>query len=144
MTFATGFGTGYLPRIPGTIGTLLAALVYWYGLSHLAPTYYLLITTAIIVAGIPISGRAELISNKKDDPKIVIDEIAGYLITMLFIQKTLLLTLAGFVLFRFFDIVKPFGIKKLQRLNGGTGIMIDDIACGLITNFLLRVISFFI
>lgn len=77
---------------------------------------------------------------KKDDPKIVIDEIMGFFITMLWVPRTALFIVAGFILFRFFDILKPFPIRRLEKVRGGFGVVLDDVMAGIFANVILRLI----
>ena len=91
----------------------------------------LLIVFALSALSIYIAGRAEIIYQKKDDQRIVIDEIIGFQITMLPLAINVLHLCVGFVLFRVFDILKPFPINNLQKLSGGWGVVIDDVAAGI-------------
>jgi phosphatidylglycerophosphatase A len=91
----------------------------------------LLIVIALSALSIYIAGRAEIIYQKKDDQRIVIDEIIGLQITMLPVAINVLHLCVGFVLFRVFDILKPFPINNLQKLPGGWGVVMDDVAAGI-------------
>lgn len=130
--FASGFGSGYVPRAPGTAGSVvgLGLAFVLHGLSGGHRFYYLLATVVISLVAIPIATAAERIYGQKDCPKIVIDEIAGILATFLMVPLTWLTVPIGFVLFRLFDIWKPYPIKKLQDLPGGWGIVLDDLLAG--------------
>lgn len=97
------------------------------------------ITAAVTVAGIYVSSLAERILNQKDPGHIVIDEFAGYLVSMMFLPVTAGYLIAAFVLFRGFDILKPPPIRGLQNLPGGWGVMVDDIAAGIYTNLILQI-----
>ncbi len=137
---ATCFYLGYIPIAPGTFGgSLLGAGIYW-----LISPYKLilfLVTLKIIITAIWSSGKAEEIFGQKDDQRIVIDETAGMLVAMLFLpDKSLVYLGLGFVVFRIMDIVKPLGIKKLQAIRGGWGVVADDVAAGLLTNIILRIV----
>ena len=79
---------------------------------------------------------------RKDDPRIVIDEIMGYLITMLWLPRTILFIILGFFLFRFFDIVKPPPIRLLEKAKGGYGVVLDDVLAGVYANIILQIISY--
>lgn len=122
---ATGFGSGYAPKFPGTVGTALAAIFAWY--------YNLSIAQIIILSllGVLICTKGEEILNRHDSPNIVFDEFCGFFIAVWNVD-TFLLYLTAFVLFRIFDILKPYPINKLQELPGGWGVMADDIAAGII------------
>ena len=128
---AFGFGSGLSPWAPGTFGTLAALPVCW--LCSFLPLWgYLLVTAAIVAVGPAICGRAARDMNLHDHPGIVWDELAGLMITMIAVPRTPWLVLAGFVAFRFYDIVKPPPIGWLdRRIHGGLGIMLDDIVAGL-------------
>ncbi len=128
---AFGFGAGCSPKAPGTMGTLVAVALY-LPLSHLSLPFYAAITLAVALVGIPICGWSARQLGVHDHPGIVWDEIAGYLITMLGVPAGLPWMIAGFVLFRFFDILKPWPIRWLdRRVGGGLGIMLDDVVAGL-------------
>ncbi len=114
--------------------------IFW--LLHAIPLpMYIAFTVAITMAGIPIATRAEKIFWKKDSPKIVIDEIAGQLITFIAVPFTLGNVLAGFLLFRLFDIWKPV-FRRLEKLPGGMGVMLDDVAAGLCALAVLQLFLF--
>lgn len=128
---AFGFGAGCSPKAPGTMGTLAAVALY-LPLSHLSLPLYTTITLVVVLVGIPICGWSARQLGVHDHPGIVWDEIAGYLITMLGVPSGLAWVVAGFVLFRFFDILKPWPIRWLdRRVGGGLGIMVDDVVAGL-------------
>jgi len=131
LALATGFGTGLSPVAPGTAGSLIGVFLFWY----MAPPYggwlaYVAATIVFIGVAIPVSTAAEEIYGKKDDGRIVIDEVVGFLVAMLWAPHNLRALAVGFLLFRFFDIVKPPPARKLQDLRGGTGIVIDDLLAG--------------
>ena len=128
--FATGFGTGLSPFAPGTMGTLVGVVICLLCFPLPWPMR-LLIVIALSALSIYVAGRAEKIYQKKDDQRIVIDEIIGIQITMLPVTITVLRLCVGFVLFRIFDILKPFPLGNLQRLPGGWGVVIDDVAAGI-------------
>ncbi len=130
LWLAFGFGAGLAPRAPGTAGTLAAVPLYlWF--SHSVPAVYLALTLAVAVAGIWICGAASARLGVHDHPGIVWDEIAGYLVTMIPAPDGWEWVLAGFVLFRLFDIWKPWPISLADRkLEGGLGIMLDDLLAG--------------
>lgn len=153
LFFATGFFSGYSPFAPGTAGTFVAVLVM-VGLSLAMPVAWVVpvfVGLAVLtsLAGIPIATRAEKIFGKKDAGSIVIDEFAGTFITLAAFpfawrRDEIILYTLGFFLFRTLDVLKPFGIASLQRIRGGLGVMIDDIAAGLLGLILLLGFKFFI
>lgn len=134
---SSGLYLGYLPKAPGTFGSLLGVLIYL--LLREFRIVYIIVVTLLFVIGFLISKKAEDIFGKKDSPKIVIDEIAALCFVYLFIKPTLLMISLGFVLFRIFDILKPFPIKRVQEMPGSLGIMLDDIAAGIYVIIILAV-----
>lgn len=139
VILATGFGIGYSPIAPGTLGTLLAIPIYFF-LSEISFPLYQLTLLAFFFLSSWISERAENYFGKKDDPRIVIDEMMGFFITMLWVTKTPLFILVGFILFRFFDIFKPFPIRRFEKVRGGFGVVLDDVIAGIFANVILRFI----
>ena len=142
LLLATGFGVGYAPIAPGTAGTLVAIPIFLVLSSIPFPLYELTILTFFFFASW-ISGEAQSSWGRKDDPRIVIDEIMGYLITMLWLPRTILFIILGFLLFRFFDIVKPPPIRLLEKARGGYGVVLDDVLAGVYSNIILQIISYF-
>lgn len=144
---ATGAYLGYGPIAPGTWGSLGCAVLLWFfapephsltgGLALAA----LLSILAFIALAVWTSDRAER-SFGHDSSRIVIDEFAGFVLAVAFLPKSLLLYVVAFVLFRAFDIVKPFPARRLESLPGGVGIVMDDVVAGLYTNLLLRLMLF--
>jgi phosphatidylglycerophosphatase A len=143
LFLAAGFGAGYVPIAPGTAGTLVAIPIFLVLSSIPFPLYELTILTFFFFASW-ISGEAERCWGRKDHPRIVIDEIVGYLITMLWLPKTTLFTILGFFLFRFFDIVKPPPIRLLEKVKGGYGVVLDDVLAGVYANIILQIVHLFI
>lgn len=131
MAIATGFGLGYLPKAPGTWGTLLALPIH-YLIVQLPQQGYVAAIAIIIVIAILSAGAAEKIMDKPDPGSVVIDEVAGMLIAMIAIPAHPLAWLLAFGLFRLFDILKPFPVNFFdQRFHGGLGIVLDDLMAGL-------------
>lgn len=131
MALATGFGLGYLPKAPGTWGTLLALPIH-YLIVQLPQQGYIAAIAIIIVIAVLSAGAAEKIIDKPDPGCVVIDEVAGMLITMIAIPAHPLAWLLAFILFRIFDILKPFPVNFFdQRFHGGLGIVLDDLMAGL-------------
>ncbi len=134
---AFGFGLGRIPGAPGTFGTL-AALPLILVAANWSLWVQILLAGVVIVGGIALCGESARRLRAHDHPGIVWDEIAGWLVTMLFVPVTLYTLVVGFVLFRFFDIAKPWPIGLAdRRLHGGTGIMVDDVLAGLMAGGLL-------
>ncbi len=139
LFWATGFGAGYSPIAPGTLGTLLAIPIYFF-LSEISFPLYQLTLLAFFFLSCWISGQAQQYFGKTDDQRIVIDEMMGFFITMLWVTKTPFFILVGFILFRFFDILKPFPIRRLEKVRGGFGVVLDDVMAGIFANVILRFI----
>jgi phosphatidylglycerophosphatase A len=128
VTLASVFGVGRAPVAPGTAGSLVAALGIWlvpFTRPGLAAAW-LLVTAVGLWAG----GRAERALGAKDPGVIVIDEVAGMMLSVLLVPPTLPVLATGFVLFRCFDVWKPFPAGASQRLPGGWGVMVDDLVAG--------------
>jgi phosphatidylglycerophosphatase A len=141
---ALGFGSGLVPRAPGTAGTVAAIPVYLLA-SALELPVYLLLVTAMFLAGIAICAHTARRLGVHDHPGIVWDEIVGYLVTMALAPAGWLWIVIGFVLFRLFDIVKPWPIRWLDKhVHGGFGIMLDDLLAGLCAAALLQGMVFFL
>jgi phosphatidylglycerophosphatase A len=137
---ATFFGAGYLHPGPGTHASLITAVFWWVLGSRLAPSWQLPVLAAaalvVTLAGIPAAAIVARESGRKDPPQVVVDEVAGQMIALLgfpyFLPLTWKYLLAGLILFRGFDILKPPPVRQLERLPGGLGIMLDDVAAGLL------------
>lgn len=128
---------GYLPIAPGTFGSLAAMSLFL--MLRLPFPAHLLILAVITAVGIRSAGYAEEVLEEKDSSHIVIDEVAGYCLSVLLIPHELAYYLAAFFLFRFFDILKPPPIRNIERsVAGGAGIVADDLMAGLYTNLILQ------
>ena len=140
LLFATGLGTGYSPIAPGTMGTLVAVPAFLL-LSSIPFPLYELTLFAFFFLATWLSDNAERYFGKKDDGRIVIDEVMGFFLTMLWIPGTVLTVVIGFFLFRFFDIFKPFPIRHVERkCKGGWGVVLDDVLAGIYANIALHII----
>lgn len=141
---ATWGGSGYSPFASGTVGTL-AAIPFYLWLARLSLPFYLLTLAAFFFLSCWISGKAEIIFQEKDSGKIVIDEVVGYLVTMTAIPFDWRYIVAGFFLFRLFDIVKPPPANWFDRkLKNGYGVVLDDVAAGVYAWLCLFVLSRFL
>jgi len=141
LTIASGLGTGYSPFAPGTAGSLLGLLLVWLlsGATGLGGYWYPALTVLLFFIGVWASGHAEVIYGKKDCGKIVIDEVVGMFVTLYLLPAAPLYFVSGFILFRFFDILKPFPASRIdQRLGGGLGVMLDDVAAAVYANLCLH------
>jgi len=137
---ATFFYVGLIPIGPGTFGTL-AAIPLFYVLSFTPLYLYLAITVVIILISVQASTVAEEIFGKTDPGQVVADEVCGYLITMILVPVTLSNIFLGFLLFRFFDIAKPYPVRKFEKLPGGWGIVMDDVMAGVYSCITLHILG---
>jgi len=137
---ATAGYTGYFPIAPGTVGSavglLVYALVWWTG----SPIIELATIAALFVAGTWAGTIAERYFGGIDPGPIVLDEVVGMLITLAFVPVSWAGALAGFVLFRVFDVIKPFPARRFEKLHGGLGVMADDAMAAVYANVLLRLL----
>ena len=135
---ATGFFIGNLPFAPGTFGSLIG-LPLCFLLSRLDLLKSLICILIFILFAMGIASAAEKIIKQRDPGQIVIDEIAGLMVTLAGLPFNLKTALAGFIIFRVFDILKPFPIRMLDRnLGGGSGIVLDDVMAGIYGNLIIR------
>jgi phosphatidylglycerophosphatase A len=139
-----GFGSGLVPVAPGTAGTLAAIPVYLL-LQDLALAAYVAVVGVAFIAGIPLCAWTARRLGVHDHPAIVWDEIVGYLVTMVAAPAGWQWVVAGFVLFRLFDIAKPWPISWLdRRVSGGLGIMLDDLLAGVFAAVILQLLHFYL
>jgi phosphatidylglycerophosphatase A len=144
---ATFFGVGYLRPGPGTYASAITVALWW-ATSRAIPSAWQMIVAALIAAavtliGIPPSTVVAHESGRKDPGFVVIDEVAGQMIALIGLPVDWKYLLAGFILFRSFDIVKPFPLRRLEKLPAGTGIMMDDVGAGLYALLLLHAWRYF-
>ena len=138
LLFSTGFGSGYFSPAPGTAGTVVGICFFWC-FSKFSPVLYLITLLSFIFLSAWIADGAEKIFQQKDVRTIVIDEIAGFLVTMLWVPFTVITVGIGFFLFRLLDILKPYPAGWIDRnLSGGWGIVLDDVAAGIYANLILK------
>lgn len=133
LTIASGLGSGYSPIAPGTAGSLLAVIIWWL----VPPLWWLRISLLLLSLILGVCSATE--AEKKwghDNGKIVIDEIAGMWISLLFLPKLWVVFLISFLLFRAMDIIKPLGARQIQKLPGGWGVVADDVLAGIYANIL--------
>ena len=140
LLLGQGLGLGRIPVAPGTFGTLpglLLVWVFWQGGNGI----YLALTAVIILSAVWIAGRSAESLGVADDPRIVIDEIAGVLVAFALVPPSGLALVVGFCVFRILDIVKPPPISTADRqIKGGLGIVLDDVLAGLGTNLVLQLL----
>ncbi len=144
---ATFFGVGRLRPGPGTWASLATVLLWWLFASHLAPpvrlAVILLLIILVVVIGIPAATLEARACGKKDPSHVVIDEVAGQLVALIACPIVWQALLAGFILFRAFDIVKPPPIRSLEKLPEGTGIVVDDLGAGIYGLIVLQLLLHF-
>jgi len=132
---ASGGGAGYSPVAPGTAGSLVAAIALWF--IPFTRLWFLAVLAVITLLGIWAAHRVEAVTGRTDPGLIVIDEVAGMMVSVMFLPRTLAVFGSAFLLFRVFDIWKPFPARESQALRGGFGVMVDDLIAGAYTLVLL-------
>jgi len=141
LLLATGLCVGFIKGAPGTYASSLtgAAIFMTQRLGHrIAPELYVTVLCLVTVLGVLASDDVSRSRGAHDPSFVVIDEIAGQMVALLFVPVTLVNVIAGIALFRAFDIWKPLGIRRLERLKDGVGIMADDLAAGFLTCLILH------
>ncbi|MCL4321922.1 MAG: phosphatidylglycerophosphatase A [Deltaproteobacteria bacterium] len=141
---STFFYAGLFPYAPGTAGSIAGFIIYISLMRLLNPYEYIIICLLIFVAGVYYSSKAEKLIGVKDPPSLVIDEVLGYFITMMggfWAPFSILYAFAGLLLFRFFDILKPFPVRYVdKKIGSGLGIMLDDVVAAIFSAIILRFI----
>jgi phosphatidylglycerophosphatase A len=143
LTLSSWFGTGRVPVASGTFGTL-GAIPLILLLDHLGAWYRTLILVVVVVIAIWTAGRSQDLLGRNDPSEVVIDEVAGFLLTLFLLPCSWLSLCSGFILFRLFDILKPYPVRQSESLSGGFGIVIDDLLAGLYAHLGVRILLFFI
>ena len=139
---AFGAGAGLAPRAPGTAGTAAAIPVYLVVAAQPIAAY-VVVTALVIAAGVWACGRTARDLGVHDHPGIVLDEIAGFLVTMIALPPDWPWIVAGFVAFRVFDVAKPWPISLAdRRIGGGLGIMLDDVMAGILACAVLHAVRY--
>ena len=136
---ATGLGAGYSPIAPGTAGSLVGLLLFW-PLRTLPAALQVAALVVVFLAGTAAATRVARASGIEDPGIVVVDEVVGMWTSLLFLPFTPVTAALGFVLFRIFDVVKPYPARDLEALPGGWGIMSDDLMAGVYANLALRVV----
>lgn len=141
---SSGLGIGYLGKGGGTVAAIVTCLLWYAALAGREQTVLgqLAVTAFITALGVWSATQVEP-GWGKDDKKVVIDEVAGMCLTLVAVPVTWQTLLAGLVLFRFFDIAKPLFIRRVEKMKGGWGVMLDDVVAGLYANICLQVLLFF-
>ena len=137
-----GFGSGLLPKAPGTFGTLVAIPLYLILVLYTSEQVYIIGSSSALILGFYLCDYTTKVLGVQDHPAIVWDEIVGFLITMLFITPSLTSVLLGFFLFRIFDILKAWPISVIDsRVKGGIGVMLDDVIAGVFALVCMHLIA---
>jgi len=139
LAIATGAGSGYAPMASGTFGSMVGLLL-WLALAGQGLWLYLLAVAIVTGIGIWAAGRAQEIFKRHDDGRITIDEVAGMLVSLIWLPARIEVVVAAFLLFRIFDIWKPPPAHAAERLPGGVGVMADDLVAGLYANLVGQVL----
>ncbi|MEO8761175.1 MAG: phosphatidylglycerophosphatase A [Bacteroidia bacterium] len=144
-TIATFFGIGYIGKGSGTVAAFVVCLFIYACITYniYSNDAALVVSLLIFIIGALSATQVEKIW-EKDSKRIVIDEVFGMLVSLLFLRITLVTIVIAFVLFRFFDIYKPLGIKKAELLPDGWGVMADDLLAGIYANIVLQILCIFI
>lgn len=138
---STFFYVGFFPFIPGTAGSIAGLSIYLLVKNNVV--IYILTLAMLLILGFLTSGRAEQLMQKKDPSCVVIDEVCGMLLSLMFVPYDIKLVIIAFIIFRALDTLKPFPVGRLERMKGSMGIMMDDVAAGIYTNIILQVVVIF-
>ncbi|MDP6581478.1 MAG: phosphatidylglycerophosphatase A [Vicinamibacterales bacterium] len=136
--FATVGPVGFAPVAPGTAGSLAGLFLFWGVRSTRSTWFEVVVLMVVIVAGVAAASAAESMYQRRDPGLVVIDEVAGMLVTLLAVPVGFSGALVGFCAFRLFDIAKPFPARQAERLPGGWGVMVDDLVAGVYAQGVLR------
>ena len=130
--------SGLVPIAPGTAGSAVTAVVFYMLCDTLSTAAWIGLLAVVAVISVPVADAEAVARGRKDPGPVVIDEALGFLVTIAFLPISLTVVLAGFFVFRVFDVIKPQPARWLERLPGGWGIVLDDVAAGVWGNLLLR------
>ena len=143
LILSSWFGVGLMPKMPGTAGTL-AAIPMGIIMNHLGLFFGAIFLATSIAAAIWSAGVTERLLGRDDPSEVVIDEVVGLLLTIYLSPVSWLSIALGFMMFRFFDIMKPFPIRRLEKIGGGTGIVLDDLAAGVYAGLSINIFYLFL
>jgi phosphatidylglycerophosphatase A len=141
VILATVGGAGYFPIAPGTVGSAVGVLIYWLT-RHWPFPWQLALLAAVTIVGTWAAGVAAGHFGREDPGHVVVDEVAGQLVTLLLTGSGFSGAVIGFFAFRLFDIIKPWPANRFERLPGGVGIMADDLMAGVYANIVLQVVAY--
>lgn len=142
LLFATGLGLGYLPGPTGTYGSLLGLLLFWLVLPAASDWILVAVAVVLFVLAVAASSRAAEQFHHSDPKQVVCDEICGQWVSLLYVPVSGRTLLMAFLLFRFFDILKPFPARRFERFPGGWGITADDVMAGIYANAALQILLY--
>ena len=140
---ATTCYSGFFPIAPGTVGALIAVVVLWFVPALSWPVMSLL-ALLVFLSGIWAADVVEKAWKREDPGQVNWDEVAGMMVSLIAMPKHWIVFVAAFILFRIFDVIKPWPVNRLERLHGGLGIMADDIMAGIYSNLVLQIILLWI
>ena len=140
LILSSWFCVGFIPKAPGTFGTI-AAVPLVFGMTFLGEIYGGVCLCLFIVLAVLVSGKSREMLGRDDPQEVVIDEVAGFLLTLFLLPLSGLNLALGFVLFRMFDILKPLPIKHSEKIGGGIGIVLDDLIAGVFAHVCLRAVT---
>jgi len=126
---------GKIPRAPGTFGSMIPAILALFSGSQVTVAVLALVST---LAGLALAGPSARLFNDPDPPYFVLDEFAGMCVALIYLPVNLATVVGAFALFRFFDILKPLGIRRLERISHPSSVMLDDLAAGIAANLCVR------
>jgi len=140
FAIATVFKAGYIPIAPGTVGSIIGLLVFWLIKDYASFTIEMFVAAALFFAGVWASTIVEQVLERHDPGVVIVDEVVGMLVALMLLPPTITVMFLAFLLFRVFDIIKPYPARWCEQLSRGWGIMTDDIVAGLYVNVLIHII----
>ena len=140
FAIATVFKAGYIPIAPGTVGSIIGLLVFWLIKDYASFTIEMFVATALFFAGVWASTIVEQVLERHDPGVVIVDEVVGMLVALMLLPSTITVIFLAFLLFRVFDIIKPYPARWCEQLSRGWGIMMDDVVAGLYVNVLIHII----
>ena len=140
FAIATVFKAGYIPIAPGTVGSIIGLLIFWLIKDYASFTIEMFVAAALFFAGVWASTIVEQVLERHDPGVVIVDEVVGMLVALMLLPPTITVMFLAFLLFRVFDIIKPYPARWCEQLSRGWGIMTDDIVAGLYVNVLIHII----
>jgi|TARA_B100000809_G_C14941871_1_gene460738 phosphatidylglycerophosphatase A len=140
FAIATVFKAGYIPIAPGTVGSIIGLLVFWLIKDYASFTIEMFVAAALFFAGVWASTIVEQVLERHDPGVVIVDEVVGMLVALMLLPPTITVMFLAFLLFRVFDIIKPYPARWCEQLSRGWGIMMDDVVAGLYVNVLIHII----